>query len=216
MTTLTKNDLTHHALIVQTNDPTSALSLLENLLGVSFSHAAHQDVVFRSYESFGIDEVRELAFLSLQKPVIGDLLRIIVQSGNITTEAQHALLKQTEEPSEATRYIFILPSRVPILQTLRSRCAVVSLSESNISAHETAHNIAQDLKDITKITKDKNDTAMEVRLRRTEALLHTVLQHNAPLAEALIVARRYIESRGSSPKMLLEHLALTEHETKLQ
>lgn len=216
MTTLTKDDLTHHALIVQTNEPAEALSLLEQFLGVSFSHTAHQDIVFRTYGSLGIDEVRELAFLSLQKPVHAEVLRIIVRADGVTTEAQHALLKQTEEPSFATRYLFILPSRVPILQTLRSRCAVVSLSESNAAVGDTADTIAQDLKNITKMAKDKNNVAMEVRLRAAEELLHTTLKHSAPAAHALMLARSFIETRGSSPKMLLEHLALAEHEAKLQ
>lgn len=222
MTTLIEDDLSHHALIVLGNEATEAISLLENLLGVSFSHAAHEDVVFRTYESLGIDEVRELGFLSLKKPVHGGLLRLIVVANTLTTEAQHALLKQTEEPSELTRYIFVLPARTPLLGTLRSRCAVVSLSKSNEEDTGTAHTILEDLKNIIKIAKDKNDAAMEVRLGAIEALLHDALgtddtkEHNAPLAHALLLARSYIESRGSSPKMLLEHVALTRHEAKLQ
>ena len=214
MTTLTLDNLRHHALIVQTNTPAETLALLEQLLGVSFSHTAHEDVVFRTYESLGIEEVRELAFLSLQKPVHGGQLSIVVQAGTITTEAQHALLKQTEEPSEATRYIFILPARVPILQTLRSRCAVVSMEERLSAPVREMGSISQTLKSIAKITKDKDDMAMEVMLTAVERTLHTTQEPT--LANALILARSYIETRGSSPKMLLEHLTLTEHEAKLQ
>lgn len=225
MTTLTEDDLSHHALIVLGNEATEAVSLLENLLEVSFSHAAHEDIVYRIYESLGINEVRELAFLSLKKPVHGGLLRLIVVSNTLTTEAQHALLKQTEEPNELTRYIFLLPARTPLLATLRSRCAVVSLSKSNEGDTSTATTILDDLKNITKITKDKNDVAMEVRLGAVEALLHgtdgkdtthNTKEHDTALAHALLLARSYIESRGSSPKMLLEHVALTHHEAKLQ
>lgn len=216
MSTITAEDLRHHAVIVQTNEPTLAIRHLETLIGVSFSHVAHEDIVYRSYESIGIEEVRELGFLSLKKPVQTGLLHLIVLADALTTEAQHALLKQTEEPSESTHYIFVLPARVPLLATLRSRCAVVSFSTSTEEVVGMAETIALDLRAILKITKDKNDAAMEVRLRATEALVHKDIQKASPVARALVLARSYIEARGSSPKMLLEHIALSHHETKLQ
>ena len=218
MTTLTSNDLRHHALVVQTNEPGTALSLLETLLGVSFSHTAHPDFIFRTYELLGIEEVRELAFLSLKKPVLGELMHIIVQAGAVTTQAQNALLKQTEEPSEAMRYIFILPTSVPILSTLRSRCAFVVFDEKN-DAHmlySSTQTIVQDFRAIIKMTKDKNNAAMEILIRTLEAKLHTEKTHNSSLSQALLLVRSYIEAQGASSKMLLEHLALTNHEAKLQ
>ncbi len=216
MNTLAQEDLQHHAVIIQTNEPAGVLLRLETLLGVTFSHTAHPDIVFCAFESLGINEVRELAFISLQKPVERQLLYIIVQASGITPEAQHALLKQTEEPGETTRYIFVLPSRIPLLTTLRSRCAVVSLSESSREVGDAAHTVSHDLRAILKITKDKDDAAMEVRLGLAEVFVHSDVKNSGSLSKALLLARSYIEARGSSPKMLLEHLALTQHEAKLQ
>jgi hypothetical protein len=62
------------------------------------------------------------------------------------------------------------------------------------------------MRDIARMAKDKDDAGMEVLLRRAEAHAH---QHPGSRAShALMLARRYIESRGSSPKMLLEHLTI--------
>jgi|GEM_PF-5229848 len=217
MTTLTLNDLRHHALIVQTNEPRATLSIIETLLRVSFSHTAHSDIVFRTYALLGIEEVRELAFLSLKKPIAGTLLRIIVRADAVTAQAQNALLKQTEEPSEATQYIFVLPTRVPILDTLRSRCAFVVLdAPTGASKTDTLRTVASDLRTIAKIVKDKNDVAMETFLHETEVQLHRQKKYNTPVANALILARSYIETQGASSKMLLEHIALSYHEAKLQ
>jgi len=217
MSTLTTADLKHHALVVQTNEPHAALSLLESLLGVSFSHAAHPDFIFRSYELLGIEEVRELSFLSLKKPVVDGLLHIVVCAEAVTTQAQNALLKQTEEPSEATKYIFILPTRVPILETLRSRCTFVVLDESTVAAaRDDTRTIDQDLRAIVKMTKEKNNAAMETMIRAVETNLHGADKHDVSLANALLLVRTYIETQGASSKMLLEHLALSQREGKLQ
>lgn len=211
--TITDMPLSHHALLVRGKRST-ALATLETVLGIAFTSVPDVDISYIRTESLGIDDVRDITFRSLKLPIENDFFRIIIDADSITHEAQNALLKLTEDPPPHARFIFILPQSFPIIATLRSR-----FFEHILPQNETHALLELSLKErmhaIAKMTKDKDESAMEAVLTESENHIHEARTSRAE-ARALLIARRYIEARGASAKMLLEHLAISTEEAKLR
>lgn len=201
----------HHALLFR-GDKATLLLYLEKRLGVSFTSTPNQDISFTTFDSFGIDEVRTLAYTALTKPILREFFLSIVVADTITFEAQNALLKLTEDPPAHAQFIFCIPSSFPILPTLRSRFVEHSVKEiEDVVVSTTDKTLQEKLKEIAVLIKDKNNAGMEAMLVHAEFRMHTT--HKAsPASRALLLVRKYIESRGASSKMLLEHVAISEAE----
>jgi DNA polymerase III delta prime subunit len=210
--------LSHHATLFR-GLRSDAFPILEQVLGVAFTRAADPDISFRIYnEPFGISDVRELARRALHKPIVRTTYVHIIATDTITHESQHALLKLTEDPPPYAQFIFVVPASLPLLDTLRSRVDERIIKGEVVTA-TPLESIATTLRAITKITKEKDDAKMEAMLTTAELRLQNVLtlykrEHtvNRGALDAVILARRFIESRGASSKMLLEHLAIAEAE----
>jgi len=72
--------------------------------------------------SIGIDAVREIRHFLSQRPVKSDFRVVVIDdAGALTPQAQHAILKVTEEPPEASLIILIADSLDALMATLRSR-----------------------------------------------------------------------------------------------
>ncbi len=200
--------LTHHATLVR-GERTDALERIEATLGIAFRSVADPDIAYLESDALAIDDVRTLSMRALQKPVVRDMMTFVIVADAINTEAQHALLKLTEDPPASARFIFILPHSALLLPTLRSRFSIVTLDDPSPETR-TEEPLAKTLKEITRMAKDKDEAGMERLLRDAERHAHE--KQNSRTANAVLLVRRYIESRGSSPKMLLEHLAIAERE----
>ena len=75
-----------------------------------------------SFDTCGIEESRQLVSASIKTTFNGQKERLLcVSVESITHEAQNALLKFFEEPSEGLKILLFLPNGYPILPTLRSR-----------------------------------------------------------------------------------------------
>lgn len=88
-----------------------------------------------SYEKFGIDESRNLQSFLNQKRDIQDIF--IVTVSQVTTEAQHSLLKILED-LENTTIFFVFPNEVRLIDTLLSRGYVLHegvMSDKNTEAY---------------------------------------------------------------------------------
>ncbi len=83
-----------------------------------------------SLDGPSIDEVRSLSeFTRTKMGDQGDLRVILIHAADkMKPEAQNALLKQIEEPGRGITYILSATSEAPVLQTIKSRCIVLSLS----------------------------------------------------------------------------------------
>jgi hypothetical protein len=206
--------LSHHATVV-CGDREQALSLVEAQLGIPFSRVPHGDIAFVQRVQLSIDDVRELSHTALKRPVQREHFVLIIVADSIGVEAQNALLKLTEDPPPSARFIFILPASAPLIATLRSRVVEYTLqAEGEVAARSFSKLPLKDaLRDIAKATKDKDEGGMETILTSLE-------QSGKPSAQsmrtshALMLARRYIEARGASPKILLEHALLSDREGK--
>lgn len=228
----------HHAHLIQGTheDVLPALThLLEKHMGI---HAhGNPDVTLLSFRVFGIDESRNLSemqtragFDSADVPLkVGEEVRpsrklFIVGADTITREAQTALLKTFEEPTSGTHFFIIVPRADTILKTLLSRVVFFDAKSTSGNKDETealAEKFLQSTRSerfamIKKITETKKDVPIDremvrVILDHLERILYTRLagkKDTASIFHEIYQAKNYLADRGSSPKMLLEHLAI--------
>lgn len=78
-----------------------------------------------NFEKFGIENSRDLIGSVFKTPALGGKKIYILKIGQITREAQNALLKILEEPPKNTYFLIYSCSFFNILDTLKSRAVVV-------------------------------------------------------------------------------------------
>ncbi|OHA78967.1 MAG: hypothetical protein A3B07_01575 [Candidatus Yonathbacteria bacterium RIFCSPLOWO2_01_FULL_43_27] len=222
----------HHAHLIQGTheDVMPALThLLEKHMGV---HAHNNpDVTFLSLRTFGIDESRNLSEMQTRASFSSskgesDIARkfFIVGTDSITREAQTALLKTFEEPTVGTHFFFVVPRADTILATLKSRVVFFDaqdFSEKKKEEGAIAEKFLQSTRSerfamIKKITETKKDVPINremvrIILDHLERILYTRLagkKDTTSIFHEIYQAKNYLADRGSSPKMLLEHLAI--------
>lgn len=148
----------------------------------------------------------------------------IVGADSITREAQTALLKTFEEPTAGTHFFFVIPRADTILATLKSRVVFFDAQGAMGKKDETGSVAEKFLESIRgerfamikKITETKKDVPIDREMIRTildhlERILYTRLagkKNTTSIFHELYQAKNYLADRGSSPKMLLEHLAI--------
>lgn len=193
----------------------------------------HPDFFYQQYDSFGIDDSRELIYKASQRPFLGENKVFIIEALSFTVESANALLKLTEEPFSGTYFFIIVPSKDIVIPTLRSRLVVVEnkiqeLEPGKEKIKKTAEEFLagmprQRMETAEKISKDKQK-AIEF-LNVLEVVIHNEL---APLEvrnkvsaiptfrrdllltglEEIEKSRSLLATRFGSSKMILERLAL--------
>lgn len=92
---------------------------------------SHPDVTLVRTQklSIGVDEVRELVRRAALAPVGTKWQVLVVEDADrLTDQACNALLKAIEEPTERTVWMLCAPTTEDVLQTIRSRCRLVTLT----------------------------------------------------------------------------------------
>ena len=218
------NALEHHAYFIHSfKDAVHHLKeYLKDKFGID--HSKNPDFFHEKYETLGIDDSRKIKENHLSKSYIEGNKRIfIIETSNITHEAQNSLLKVFEEPNEDSHFFLIMPSSHILLPTLRSRLYInkidqkreeglVALEEARkflkLSKKERVDYMDEFAKDISDENKNKND-AQEF-LSALEYLIYELkgLEKKSAL-NAILKAREYINDRSPSIKQLLEYVALS-------
>lgn len=181
-------------------------------------------------DSLSIDESRALKIAHTDKSFAKDGKRIFIVSINtMGHEAQNSLLKVLEEPVEGSHFFFILPTSEALLPTIRSR--VVIITHESFGAGNSQSDLAKSARDFikgplsarlefAKVIAEKVSDGLETRagvsdfISCIERELYTLSKKKGTEAKALTVlkevllAKKYINDRSSSVKMLLEHMAL--------
>ncbi|MDO8604417.1 MAG: hypothetical protein Q7K40_03410 [bacterium] len=233
-----KTGYLHHAHVIEGAHDTLLpllVSALEKNLGIESK--GNPDFAVKFFESLGVDEARELK-VSQTRASFADARKIfIIGANSFTHEAQNALLKTFEEPTEGTHFFIILPRAEMLLPTLRSRVLVVSgaiestddtkalalqdFSEKNLGGQaekflnaslEDRFAIAKKLAE-KKVGETIDREVFRSLLDNIERILYsrTVGMRDdatANIFREVFQAKTYLADRGSSPKMLLEHLAM--------
>lgn len=137
--------------------------------------------------TIGIEQVKELIRYLSRKPYQSNVVVGIIHPGEtLTTEAENSLLKTLEEPPEFA-HIFITTTHLSaLLPTVRSRCQVITLSET--AELETPPIAVADLIDLP-LTK---------RLKKIESLL----KEDRTITPQVVISwvdHWIIEARGDAP-----------------
>ncbi len=175
------------------------------------------DIYVREYQSFGIEEAREIRDRSSLRAVGSHRVFIIATSG-MTHEAQNALLKTLEEPAANAHFFFILPSPHMLLPTLRSRAQILPMSHIHTverarpAIDPVAFLGASPLKRIDMLKplleKGDDDRRDMPKIITFLSLLEKNLEKSHDGLKAIYRARKYIGDKGALVKPLLEQVAL--------
>ena len=169
------------------------------------------DIHQRSFENFTIKDARKLIDDAYLKSQEGDEQVFVITTQNILREAQNTLLKLFEDPSPQTLFYLIIPEEDLLLPTLRSRlhllASYVGATEITVFDVFLKLSYAERLKEIEVKTKEKdNEWINQLVLNIVE---HARQKKDSQLIKDALMLSNYIKHKGSSKKMLLEHIALS-------
>ncbi|HBB43841.1 MAG: polymerase III subunit gamma and tau protein [Parcubacteria group bacterium GW2011_GWA1_44_13] len=220
-----KTGYLHHAhVIVGAYDTVSPALVSALARHLNIETKGNPDLMERFYETLGIDEARELKDAQTRAGFDGARKIFVIGAESFTHQAQNALLKTFEEPTAGTHFFIILPRAEMLLPTLRSRVLVVS---GNIANTDDSKELAEKFLDATlegrfviakKMAEKKAGETVDREqfrgmLDHIERILYTRTagkrdDATANIFREIFQAKTYLSNPGSSPKMLLEHIAL--------
>lgn len=234
-----KTGYLHHAYVIEGLHEDIApklVSSIEKHLGVVAK--GNPDFMVEYHEMFTINEARALKDVQTRAAWEGTRKIYVIGASSFTSQAQNALLKTFEEPTEGTHFFIILPRAEILLPTLRSRVLVVLGEEKTMTdeAKTLAHQnfdgqnlggLAEKFLDATlenrfviikKLAEKKDRGTVDRELFRRmldhiERILHARTKGKRDGASATVFneihqAKNYLSTPGASPKMLLEHIAI--------
>jgi hypothetical protein len=205
----------HHAVVFE-GDPEPSLlaarAYVEEVLGMSLTQ--NPDLSYLTLPRITIEEARLLKESASQQP-LGHIRAFIIVCDTILVEAQNALLKILEEPSERTHFVLVLPTVETLLPTVRSRLhhAGRFMTEDVIHTEAKAFleaSYKERMKMIEDIVEDKDRVKARTFITSLLSLVHEGgVEKNTEALKDLALAADYIQDRSSSVKYLLQHIAVT-------
>lgn len=220
-----KTGYLHHAhVILGLHDAVAPILVSEIEKHLNIKAKGNPDVTVKFYSSLGVDEAKELRDAEKLAGFGGAKKIFIIGTESFTHQAQNALLKTFEEPTTGTHFFIILPRAEMLLPTLRSRVLVVSGNIANTDdSKESAEkflnaNLDRRLAIAKKMAEKKAGENVDRELFRRmldhiERILYTRTagkrdDATANIFREIFQAKTYLANPGSSPKMLLEHIAI--------
>jgi hypothetical protein len=119
---LKKGDNLHHFNIIEESDVEEINYACEKVL--NFTTQANPNYFYKKYDTFLVDDAREITQLQSRKHKKGELAFFVLECGSINIPAQNALLKIFEEAHTGTYYFLLLPQSNILLPTFLSRAIV--------------------------------------------------------------------------------------------
>ena len=215
-------NLTHHSYIFVSSSPDKSLSVLSTKLSQTMPGYTVLPFVISRINIKDVRMLSEYAYGSA--PQI-----LLVATDDILPEAQQALLKTLEEPGAQTKIVFIMPHFTHLLPTIISRVEVLydeSENTNSVYEEEMQKFIKSDvpgrLKWVEKFIKDNedHDTTRSIAKRYVDALTQILINKinksslskdpkSVVVLEDLEYASSNLLTRGSSVKIIFEHIAIT-------
>ncbi len=185
-------------------------------------HNNNPDFIFREYQNIGIDDTKEIKKIHDTAPVVDPYKKIFILSfDNITIEAQNALLKLLEEPNDYAVFFLITRSKDILIPTIKSRLHYIATENiENIYVKDAEIFMINTLnKNLEYIKKLVDDIAKEKKTKKDAidfvVAIERVLKNNinlkdkVSLYDSVNTAKKYLNDRAPSVKMLLEAIALS-------
>lgn len=199
----------HHAYLVlgDKKETDNIIGALFNKLGIE--SIGNPDVVFWTGEKFGIDEARVLKARAESKAFV-DKKIFVISSTQITPEAQNALLKLFEEPTQNTHF-FILSRRNNLLPTLLSRLQLLDLHSGVKIREEVEEFLKSDISERLQFIKNNLDDESFYLPDFLEELVVALKEHGALSKDKKKTFDfiKFSNDPAANTRMILEHLALT-------
>jgi DNA polymerase III delta prime subunit len=158
---------------------------------------------------FGIDEAREVSEASLRKAFTGEKV-FFISPERITPEAQNALLKTFEDPTQDTYFFLLTREEELILPTLRSRMRAERLDIIPENEEDAAKKfLSLTLKQRLAFAKKFADSEESLSVFLDKILFSLRKEKGgAEKVKQVYEARRYSDDRAVSARLILEHLSL--------
>ncbi len=216
-----KNGINHHAYLIEGDIHLSYRSLIQSLDDLGYITSGNADIFEKDYESILIDDVREIKDFESEAMNINSKKKfIILKAVTFSYPAQNALLKAFEEPRPGVVFFLLMPDATKLFPTLRSRLmgAIGEYTAEDELKKDAKKFIAGNVKDRLDFIKKFTDMESKVMLREKsvrflnqleEEIARGVSMPEKKKVEDIYLAKKYIGDQGSSPKILLEHLAVT-------
>lgn len=184
------------------------------------------DSIIAEYVNFSIDDARVLKEWQMLSATTSFGKAYIALTDFINIEAQNALLKTFEEPTNDTYLFFSIENASTLLPTFLSRVQVIKINEKNNKASRAKEFLKMGIADrilfVDKLAEkgDEEDASARSRkeaisfLNEIEDMLSEDLQKNIKILQKIFEAKKYLLMSGASTKMILETIALNlKHES---
>lgn len=198
----------HHAYLLPGDEEADAL-LRSILSELGVKESGNPDFFAFRFETFGIDEARELG-LKAGRKAFGGRKIFIIQSRRITNEAQNALLKTLEDPYPDTHFFIRVRGEHLLIPTLLSRVQVLrperrEEAETSEAEKFLALTYAERLVFAKKFADDEKPLSPFI-----DSMLKMLKSRGMPLEklEQIFTLRTFTDDRSASTRLILEHLAL--------
>lgn len=166
----------------------------------------------KTYDTFKIDDARSIKALQSEKTEKASLF--VLKFFHITHEAQNALLKVLEEPSQNSYFILIFPYAKELLDTLKSRLHLLRVDDEYEGIQLEPYlklSLEQRFAYNKKVGESGKEDSLSKEdiakfLNEAEMYLHT--QGKRKEVFDILSLKKYLEAQGSSSKMILDQLAM--------
>lgn len=199
----------HHAYLVLGSKNDTDIFIGSFFEKIDIKTNGNPDVVFWSDEKFGIDEARNLKARAESK-AFGKKKIFIINSLQITPEAQNALLKVFEEPTPNTHFV-ILANRNNLLPTLLSRLSIINLHSSGSNTKEAEKFLKLNTGDRLQYIKTKTADETFILSDFLDDLLLALRQKKnmAQNVKNTFTLSKFSKDPAVNSRLILEHLALS-------
>ncbi|MBP7006526.1 MAG: hypothetical protein KBC44_02480 [Candidatus Pacebacteria bacterium] len=227
-------DSTHHAYLIEGSHEEVWSDLKSVLEEMGIKTEGNPDFSFLVFDTFKIDDARNIKSFSSEKSFASNegpkrsKKVLVVSANNFLQEAQNTLLKMFEEPNQDSHFFLITPDKNLLLKTLQSRFYSISYPRgSSDYTKEVEDFIKMNIRERLDFIKDnfvsKDDEEGELSSRTRASLFLNSLEevlsdkvlkkenknYKTEPFEQIFTAREYLRQNGTSPKSLLEGVALS-------
>ncbi len=214
------NSIDHHAYVLAGQKELlipAFLDIFLNKFGIAIN--GNPDFSVIHFETLGIDESRKIKEMQSMKSLASSKRIFVISTNGITVQAQNAMLKMFEEPTENTHFFIIVPSTSFFIDTLLSRMVVLESdledkSDKALNAKDFLKMVYPErlkmIEKFLKVFKDNKEGKSVANnfFSEVEVILAKDLKKNREALEKLLEIKKYVFDTSSSLKILLETLAL--------
>ncbi len=213
----------HHAYLIEGERELIIPEIKTFVQSMGVSTEGNPDFSHIHLDTIKVEDARNFKSLTLERGYTDGKKVFLVSSNSILLEAQNTMLKLFEEPIENTVFFVVVPDRNALLPTFISRFYFIS-SEGKGDNTEAEKFIKMPMqmrinyiKDLVTVDDEDDIAADSTRakalkfLNELETELHrSYTDQNFRISsfEQIMKVRKLLRMPGSSPKMLLESIAL--------